>query len=170
MCGVWLVSALFAYVPPKSMQGLYGLSSVLRVYYSDLFFFSFYSLWLLSEVKYNLEKSQILKEKCLVQVNPYPQSPHSPRPTKTCYTKQILKRSSWIKLLESVCHCCLYHAPLLTLDRIFNIWYMQGLHWCRWYKIVIPRHSEEETQNTDSHNTIKVKQPSLSFSTRWLLN
>ena len=33
-----------------------------------------------------------------------------------------------------------------------------------------PGHSEEETQDTDSNNTIKVKQPALSSSARWLLN
>ena len=29
-----------------------------------------------------------------------------------------------------------------------------------------PTHHEEETQNTDSHDTIKVKQPALSSSAR----
>ena len=32
------------------------------------------------------------------------------------------------------------------------------------------RHREEETQTTDNHNTIKVKQPALSSSARWLPN
>ena len=31
-------------------------------------------------------------------------------------------------------------------------------------------HREEETQNTDSRNTIKVKFPVFSFSARWLLH
>ena len=31
------------------------------------------------------------------------------------------------------------------------------------YQVINPRHHEEELHNTDSHKTIKVKQPALSF-------
>ena len=38
------------------------------------------------------------------------------------------------------------------------------------YLVSQPLHRNEEIQNTDSDNTIKVEQPALSSSERWLLN
>ena len=81
----------------------------------------------------------------------------------------LFKAFAMVKNVNKMLQKTMLDLLLLFYYKFYYYFFVKKWVWQGNATLTDSRHREGETQNTDSHNTIKVKQPVPSFSTRALL-